>query len=78
MSEDQARLSIESRLSDPLGFLVGDDIPVADENLARAREALAYQPWRTVWDSAKAIVGATSGPDYEELLRSALRPGRFI
>jgi len=80
MSEDQARLSIESRLSDPLGFLVGDDIPVVDENLARAREALAYQPWRTVWDSAKAIVGATSGPDYEELLRSvfASRPVHLI
>ncbi|WP_459320328.1 hypothetical protein [Arthrobacter sp. RHLT1-20] len=33
--------------------------------MARAREALVYQPWRTVWESAKAIVGATSGPDDE-------------
>ncbi|MFE4227921.1 alpha/beta fold hydrolase [Arthrobacter sp. NPDC056886] len=70
MSEDEARLSIESRLSDPVGFLTGDDIAVAGEYLARAREALAYQPWPTIWESAKAIVGATSGPDYEELLRS--------
>lgn len=80
MSEDHARLSIESRLADPLGFLTGDGIPVAEENLARSRAALAYQPWRTVWESAKAIVGATSGPDYEELLRSvfAARPVHLI
>jgi lipase len=70
MSESEARLSIEARLSDPTGFLAGDGISVTDENLKRAREALAYQPWRTVWESAKAIIGATSGPDYEELLRS--------
>lgn len=70
MSEDEARVSIEARLSDPLGFLTGDDIPVTDENLDRAREALAYQPWRTVWESAKAIVCATSGPYYEQMLRS--------
>lgn len=70
MSESEARLSIESRLSDPTDFLTGDGISATAENLKRAREALAYQPWRTVWESAKAIIGATSGPDYEDLLRS--------
>lgn len=69
-TEDEARSSIESRLSDPTGFLTGDGISVTDENLMRAREALAYQPWRTVWESAKTIIGATSGPDYEALLRN--------
>lgn len=60
--------SVEGNFS--TGFLTGDGISVTDENLMRAREALAYQPWRTVWESAKTIIGATSGPDYEALLRN--------
>lgn len=69
LDEDAARSSIEDRLAGPEGFLAGDGIPATAPHLQRAREALAYQPWRTVRDSARAVVAATSGPDYEELVR---------
>jgi lipase len=69
MDEDEARASIEERLADPQGFLAGDGIPATALHVGRAEEALAYQPWHTVRDSARAIVAATSGPEYERLLR---------
>lgn len=69
MDEDEARASIEDRLTDPRGFLAGDGIPATAPHLERVEEALAYQPWRTVRDSARAVVAATSGPEYEQALR---------
>jgi len=68
LDEDRARSEIEGRLGDPRAFLAGDAIAATDENLAKAVDALAYQPWRTVWMSASAIVDATSKPEYQELL----------
>ena len=56
-------------MRDPRAFLAGDGIEATDEHLAKAVDALAYQPWRTVWMSASAIVEATSKPEYQELLR---------
>lgn len=69
MGEDEARASIEDRLADPHEFLAADGIPATAPHLARAEEALAFQPWRTVRDSARAVVAATSGPEYEQALR---------
>jgi len=69
LDEDRARSEIEGRLRDPRAFLAGDGIEATDEHLAKAVDALAYQPWRTVWMSASAIVEATSQPEYQELLR---------
>lgn len=67
-AEDAQRV-ITQRLDDPDAFLAADGVPVTDENLVGAEEALAYQPWRTVWESAAAIVEATGSPDYDALLR---------
>jgi pimeloyl-ACP methyl ester carboxylesterase len=69
MDDDEARASIEGRLTDPHGFLAGDGVAATAPYVERAAEALAYQPWRTVRDSARAIVAATSGPEYEDVLR---------
>jgi pimeloyl-ACP methyl ester carboxylesterase len=69
VDEAEARASIEERLGDPEGFLAGDGIPATAPHLERAREALAYQPWRTVRDSARTIVATTSEPAYEAALR---------
>jgi transposase InsO family protein/pimeloyl-ACP methyl ester carboxylesterase len=69
LGEGDAQRAITRRLDDPEGFLAADGVPVTDENLAREGEALAYQPWRTVWESAAAIVEATGRPDYDALLR---------
>jgi lipase len=64
LDEEAARQTITQRLSDPVAFLAGDEIEPADHYVAEARAALAYQPWRTIWESAAAIVEATSSPDY--------------
>jgi lipase len=68
LDEDRARSEIEGRLRDPRAFLAGDGIEATHEHLAKAVDALAYQPWRTVWMSASAIVETTSKPEYQELL----------
>ena len=64
MHDGDARASIEVRPKDPAGFLAGDGIPITSEMLGHAKSALAYQPWRTVWESAKAIVETTGRPEY--------------
>jgi pimeloyl-ACP methyl ester carboxylesterase len=66
---DQAQTEIEIRLSDPRAFLSADGILATPENLVKAVEALGYQPWRTVWESASAIVETTATPEYEAMLR---------
>lgn len=74
LDEDRARSEIEGRLRDPRAFLAGDGIEATHEHLAKAVDALAYQPWRTVWMSASAIVEATSKPEYQELLCCGCSP----
>lgn len=69
MDEPAARTAIEARLRDPSGFLDSDGMAITDQNVARAEQALAYQPWRAVWQSAKEIVRTTSAPEYEIMLR---------
>jgi pimeloyl-ACP methyl ester carboxylesterase len=69
MTEDQARASIEARLADPDAFLAGDGISTAEPWLSRAGEALAFQPWQTIWQSAKAVVDSTARSEYGEMLR---------
>jgi lipase len=69
LDEIGAQREIEQRLADPVEFLSGDGIEPTAELVAAAEEALAYQPWRTVWESARAVVDATHGADYEQALR---------
>lgn len=69
MDEAGAQEAIEPRLGDPAAFLADDGIAATEPHLRAAREALAYQPWRTVWESAVAVVAATGSPEYERLLR---------
>jgi lipase len=69
MAEQEARATIEARLVDPVAFLAGDGISGSEPWLSRAAEALSYQPWRSVWQSAKAVVETTARPEYGEMLR---------
>jgi pimeloyl-ACP methyl ester carboxylesterase len=69
MTEDEACASIGALLVDPEAFLTGDGIPAREPWRARAEEALAFQPWRTIWHSAAAIVEATARPEYSQMLR---------
>lgn len=69
LDQVDAQVEIEQRLSDPVSFLTSDGIPATPGNLAKAVEALAYQPWRTVWDSASAIVAATAETGYQTMLK---------
>lgn len=69
MAEQEARASIEARLVDPVAFLASDGIAVNEPWLSRAAEALSFQPWRTIWQSAKAVVETTARSEYGEMLR---------
>lgn len=69
LDEIQAHTVIEQRLSDPEAFLASDGIPVTPENLSKAEEALGYQPWQAVWESASAIVETTGSAEYEAMLK---------
>jgi len=69
LREDAAQAAIEPRLADPAAFLAADGIPATEEHLARAEQALAYQPWRTVWESAITIVAATASDRYENMMK---------
>jgi pimeloyl-ACP methyl ester carboxylesterase len=69
LDEEAARQTITQRLSDPVAFLAGDGISPTDHYVAEARAALAYQPWRTIWDSAIAIVEATRSADYLAMVK---------
>ena len=69
MDGQDAAASVNQRLGDPEGFLVGDGITPDRVLVERARDALAYQPWETVWESARAIVAATGFDSYEHTLK---------
>jgi pimeloyl-ACP methyl ester carboxylesterase len=69
MTEEEARVSIEARLGGPVAFLAGDGIPISEPWTSRAAEALSFQPWRTIWQSAKAVVESTARSEYDESLR---------
>jgi lipase len=69
LDEDHARQAVADRLANPMAFLAGDDIPPTDHHLALATAALAYQPWRTIWQSAIAIVEATGSADYLPMVK---------
>jgi pimeloyl-ACP methyl ester carboxylesterase len=52
-----------------VAFLAGDDIAPTEHYLAQAAVALAYQPWQSIWESAIAIVEATSSADYLAMVK---------
>lgn len=68
LDEDTARTTIEERLADPDGFLAGDGIRPTDQLIVAARQALSYQPWRTVWESARSVVATTGGQEWQRTL----------
>ena len=70
MSEVVARTSITSTLNDPRSWLRDAGVEPSPENLSRASRALNYQPWQTVWASAKTVVATIGDSRYEEMLRS--------
>ena len=73
LEENEARRRILSVLEDPEAFLASDGIAASTELLGRAREALAFQPWSTVWESARAIVATTSRVEYRETVERVFR-----
>lgn len=72
MSAVEAKETITARLRDPIGLLRSDGIEPTPDYVDRARKALAYQPWATVWESATAIVAITGGASYLETVRQVL------
>lgn len=69
LDAQRARVEIQDRLDDPAALLAADGIALTPESLAKAKETLAYQPWRTVWESASAVVDITASPAYEAMLQ---------
>jgi lipase len=70
MPANVAQASIEELLADAEGWLQASGIEVTGVVLERARRALNYQAWTTVWASAKAIVARSGEPKYQDTLRS--------
>ncbi|GAB2827423.1 hypothetical protein GCM10027022_18050 [Alpinimonas psychrophila] len=68
LDEASAKLAINARIEDPIGFLKGDGIATTERNIASAESALSFQPWRTVWESAKAIIRVTGAAEFETML----------
>lgn len=76
LSEADARASIEERLAAPDEFLLSDGIEPTGQHLALAKQALAFQPWQTVWESARAVVEYTGDPAYSTLMRPPRKQAR--
>jgi pimeloyl-ACP methyl ester carboxylesterase len=69
LSAEEAQAEIEGRLADAGAFLASDGIASTPLLLERAAAALEYQPWRTIWETATAIVDATAHPAYAATLK---------
>jgi lipase len=68
LGADDARRRVQALLGDPQAFLAGDGITSTREAAQRALAALSFQPWSTVWESARAVVGTTSRAEYQETI----------
>ncbi|MGX9899703.1 alpha/beta fold hydrolase [Arthrobacter sp. SA17] len=69
MPADQAEAAIRASLSSADAWLTNCGIEPTPTLTERADEAVAYQPWSTVWSSARAIVETTGKPDYDKMLQ---------
>lgn len=69
MPADRAEIEIRASLSSADAWLANCGIEPTSLLTQRAGEALAYQPWSTVWSSARAIVETTGKPDYDKMLQ---------
>lgn len=69
LEQETARKTIAQKLADPASFLLSDGMPITPALLRRAETALSFQPWQTVWQSARAVVATTAAPEYERQLR---------
>jgi lipase len=70
LAAQEARSVIEHNLSDAKVWLKSSGVAPNNLLIARAEIALAYQPWRTVWESARAVVRTTGAPEYESMVKS--------
>jgi lipase len=70
LTADEAESTIRSTLSDTPAWLEAAGVVADAESMMRAETALAYQPWRTVWESARAVIGTSGSEEYEPMLRS--------
>ena len=68
LEADDARRRVLALLGDPQAFLAGDGIAPTGETVERALGALSFQPWSTVWESARSIVDTTSRAEYQETI----------
>lgn len=73
MPADRAESVIRASLSSADAWLTDCGIELTPVLVERAGEALAYQPWSTVWSSARAIVDTTGTSDYDEMLQHVFR-----
>lgn len=69
MPADQAERAIRASLASADAWLADCGIDPTPTLTVRAKEALGYQPWNTVWSSARAIVETTGKPDYDKMLQ---------
>jgi pimeloyl-ACP methyl ester carboxylesterase len=69
MQADRAEMAIRASLASAEAWLGDCGVEATPVLIRRAEEALAYQPWSTVWDSARAIVETTGEPAYEQMLQ---------
>jgi pimeloyl-ACP methyl ester carboxylesterase len=70
LTAHEAEPTIRNTLSDAPAWLESAGVVASAQSIMRAKAALAYQPWRTVWESARAVVGTTGPREYERMLRS--------
>lgn len=70
LSGQQAEMAIKETLDNAVDWLRASGIEANPTLLARAEVALAYQPWRTVWESAQTVVEYTSTSGYAKMLQS--------
>lgn len=70
MTANEAESAIESTLSNAVSWSDSACLPAEGDLIARAEMALAYQPWRSVWESARAVVETTGEPEYELMLQT--------
>jgi lipase len=70
LTADEAEPTIRNTLSDAPAWLESAGVSANSQSMMRAKTALAYQPWRTVWESARAVIGTTGSQEYEPMLQS--------
>lgn len=66
---EEAEATLVVTLGDPERWLRDSSIESSPLMLERARDALAYQPWETVWGSARVVVETTGESAYQRMVQ---------